>query len=67
MNNFRGDLSDISDTNPSLVPVVYLCICLSARWHTVGPLVIELLWTQKRVSTGAPGALDNPLVVQTKV
>ena len=34
---------------------------------TVGPLIIESLWAKKRVSTGALGALDNPLVVQTKI
>ena len=34
---------------------------------TVGPLIIESLWTKKRVSTGALGALDDPLVVQTKI
>ena len=34
---------------------------------TVGPLIIESLWTKNRVSTGALGALDDPLVVQTKI
>ena len=33
---------------------------------TVGPLIIESFWAKKRVSTGAPEALDDPLVVQTK-
>ena len=35
--------------------------------HTVGPLTIESLWAKKRVSTGALRALDDPLVVQTKI
>ena len=34
---------------------------------TIGPLIIELLLAKKRVSTRALGALDAPLVVQTKV
>ena len=34
---------------------------------TVGPLIIESFWAKKRVSTGALGALDDPLVVQTKI
>ena len=33
---------------------------------TVGPLIIESFQAKKRVSTGALGALDDPLVVQTK-
>ena len=33
----------------------------------VGPLIIESLWAKKRVSTGAHGALDDPLVVQTEI
>ena len=37
----------------------YLC--------TVGPLIIESLWTKKRVPTGAPRALDDLLEVQTKI
>ena len=39
--------------------IVYLC--------TVGPLIIESLRAKKRVSTGALRALDDPLVVQTKI
>ena len=35
--------------------------------HTVGPLIIESLRAKERVSTGALGALDDPLVVQTKI
>ena len=35
--------------------------------HTVGPLIIESFWAEKRVSTGALGALDDPLVVKTKI
>ena len=35
--------------------------------YTVGPLIIELFWARKRVSIGALRALDNPLVVQTKL
>ena len=35
--------------------------------HTVGPLIIESFQAKKRVSTGALGALDDPLVVQTKI
>ena len=35
--------------------------------NTVGPLIIESLWTKNRVSTGALGALDDPFVVQTKI
>ena len=34
---------------------------------TVGPLIIESFWGNNRVSTGALGALDDPLVVQTKI
>ena len=33
----------------------------------VGPLIIEPLQAEKRVSTGAIGALDDLLVVQTKI
>ena len=33
---------------------------------TVGPNVIELLWAEKRASTGVPEARDDPLGVQTK-
>ena len=35
--------------------------------YTVGPLIIESLWEEKRVSTGALRALDDPVVVQTKI
>ena len=35
--------------------------------YTVGPLIIESLWANKRVSTGALGALDDPLIVHTKI
>ena len=35
--------------------------------NTVGPLIIESLRAKKRVSTGALRALDDPLVVQTKI
>ena len=35
--------------------------------YTVGPLIIESLWANKRVSAGALGALDDPLDVQTKI
>ena len=34
---------------------------------TVGPLIIESFWAEKQVSTGALEALDDPLVVQTKI
>ena len=37
------------------------------RLDTVGPLIIESLRAKKRVSTGALRALDDPLVVQTKI
>ena len=40
---------------------------LSAVPFTVGPLIIESLQTKNRVSTGALGALDDSLVVQTKI
>ena len=33
----------------------------------VGPLIIESLWEKKRVSTGALRALEDALVVQTKI
>ena len=35
--------------------------------NAVGPLIIESLWAKKRVSTGALRALDDPVVVQTKI
>ena len=35
--------------------------------YTVGPLIIESFWVKNRVSTGALGALDAQLVVQTKI
>ena len=35
--------------------------------HIVGPLIIESFWAEKRVSTGALEALDDPLVVQAKI
>ena len=35
--------------------------------HTLGPPVVESLWARKQVSTGALGALDDPLAVQTKI
>ena len=35
--------------------------------YTVGPVIIESFWAQKRVSTGALEALDEALVVQTKI
>ena len=35
--------------------------------YTAGPVIIELLQAEKRVSTGAHGVRDNPLVVQTKI
>ena len=38
-----------------------------SRSYTVGPLLTELFWTEKRVSTGALGAPDDLLVVQTKI
>ena len=34
---------------------------------TVGPLLIESFWAEKRVSTRALGALDDPVVVQTNI
>ena len=34
---------------------------------TVGPLIIESFGAKKRVSTGALEALDDPIVVQTKI
>ena len=34
---------------------------------TVGPVIIESLWAKKQVSTGALVALDDLLVVQTKI
>ena len=34
---------------------------------TVRPLILESLWAKNRVSTGAPRALNDPLVVQTKI
>ena len=34
---------------------------------TVGPLVIESLWTKNGVSTGALWAVNDPLVVQTQI
>ena len=39
----------------------------SNRLNTVGPLIIESFWGENRVSTGALGALDSSLVVQTKI
>ena len=35
--------------------------------NTAGPLIIESSRAKKRVSTGALRALDDPLVVQTKI
>ena len=35
--------------------------------YTAGPLIIESFQAKKRVSTGALGALDDPLMVQTKI
>ena len=35
-------------------------------FQTVGPLITESHWAQKRVSTGALEALDDPLEVHTK-
>ena len=35
--------------------------------YTVGPQIIESFWAEKRVSTGALGALDDPPVVQTNI
>ena len=43
------------------------CFATPLVQYTVGPLVIESLWAKKIVSTGALGALDDPLVVQTKI
>ena len=34
---------------------------------SVGPLIIESLWTKKRVSSGALRALDDPLEDETKI
>ena len=34
---------------------------------TVEPLSIESLWAEKRVFAGALGALDDSIVVQTKI
>ena len=35
--------------------------------RTIGLLIIESLWVEKRVRTGARGAQDDPLEVQTKI
>ena len=40
---------------------------IALKYSTVGPLMIESFQAKKRVSTGALGALDDPLVVQTKI
>ena len=42
-------------------------VAKSKNIQTVGPLIIESLWTKKRVSTGALRDLDDPLEVQTKI
>ena len=71
VQHFWGELTDISakemtgsDTqgrNTSLLHPTNTCsVC------TAGPLIIESLKAEKRVSAGGPGALDDPLVVQTK-
>ena len=35
--------------------------------NTVGPLIFESLWAEKRVSTGALEALDDPLEDQMNI
>ena len=35
--------------------------------YIAGPIIIELLCSEKGVSAGALQALDDPLVVQTKI
>ena len=59
--NFGGELTDISAKKEAGLRV------LPCELTTAGPLIIESPWVEKRVSTGALGALDDPLVVQTKV
>ena len=50
-----------------VAPIAAHTCILKAYSHlyTVWPLIIESLWTKKRVSTGAFGALDDPVVVQS--
>ena len=40
---------------------------IARHLYTVGSLIMKSLWAEKRVSTGALWALDNPLVVQMKI
>ena len=40
---------------------------VQVKRSTAGPLIIESSLAEKRVSTGALGARDDPLVVQTKI
>ena len=72
INNFPGDLSDISAKTASLELTrghqieMHLRKHLKFRRRTVGPLIIESLWAGKLVSTGALEALNDLLVVRTK-
>ena len=42
-------------------------IAAGRKMHNVGPLIFESSGAEKRVSTGALEALNDPLVVQTKI
>ena len=64
---------------PSVEHACHFVTCASNSMHvgradlyvylrcTVGPLIINLLWAKKQVSTEALGGPDNPPVVQTNI
>ena len=51
---------------PAVCIRIRMCIPYNIR-YTVRPLIIESLRAKKRLSTVAPGALDDSLVVQTNI
>ena len=61
-----GDGNDSTDYQVVLGVANGMWSCC-IKIHTAEPLIIELLWAKKRVSTAALPALDDPLVVQTKI
>ena len=79
INIFWGELTDNSAKKEALTATLNQCWrtpsfeylpavqSMDSIQDTVGPLIIESLRAKERVSTRALRALDDPLVVQTKI
>ena len=76
IHNVPSDLTDVSAITKTMCATgcyqneKFVAICIQGirtAVISVGPLMIESPWAEKRVSTGAMETIDDPLVVQTKI